>query len=232
MSGLELHYVALKPIACGLANGGVHTFQPGDIIPAEEAHAWPGRAVDNLIAVSKVAPVHSAREDVDAQLEKLAAVSAAHAEANPAPVVDDLPGGKEDGEQEETSAPVLSSSEEETDGTDEPSLEPEPDPALSAENGDSGEGLDGKAFPQHVGFGVYELSDGSTVRGKDEAQEAQALLDAEPETDEPAQAEEDGAEADAGDTAANPDQADTPASQDDEPLVETNEAGEGAPAPE
>lgn len=35
-------------------------------------------------------------------------------------------------------------------------------------------------FPRHIGGGVYELSDGDHVRGKDEAEEAQAKLDSAP----------------------------------------------------
>lgn len=35
---------------------------------------------------------------------------------------------------------------------------------------------EGKTFPHHVGGGMYELSNGERVKGKDEAQEAEAAL--------------------------------------------------------
>lgn len=49
--------------------------------------------------------------------------------------------------------------------------EPEPEPAPEPEPEPEGE-----EFPVHRGAGWYELSDGSTVRGKDEAQQAEAEL--------------------------------------------------------
>jgi hypothetical protein len=39
-------------------------------------------------------------------------------------------------------------------------------------------------YPEHRGGGWYELSDGSTVQGRDEAEEAQALLDDADEAEE------------------------------------------------
>lgn len=52
-------------------------------------------------------------------------------------------------------------------------------PATEEEGGDEGsdEGSEGVPFPRHKGGGNYELSDGSTVRGKDEAIAAQTALD-------------------------------------------------------
>lgn len=194
MSVLELHYVCLKPIDCGLADGGVHRFEPGDVIPAEEASAWAHRAVDNLIANGKVAPVHTAREDVDAQLETLAAVSADHhralaeAAALAEPEVEDLPGGKmEEGGVEETPAAPSDPAEEETSGGDVESLgDGNPDSVdgeLASEP--PAEPVTGE-FPKHIQFGKYELSDGSQVQGKVEAFAAQAELDAAAVEDAPA----------------------------------------------
>lgn len=53
---------------------------------------------------------------------------------------------------------------------DEPETESKPEASAEPESGDEPE------FPIHRGAGWYELSDGSTVRGKDEAQQAEAEL--------------------------------------------------------
>lgn len=53
---------------------------------------------------------------------------------------------------------------------DESRPEPQPEPVQPSEQGRESE------FPRHKGAGWYELSDGDTVRGEEEAIEAEAAL--------------------------------------------------------
>ena len=52
--------------------------------------------------------------------------------------------------------------------------EPEPEPEEPDDPGDVGEGVEG--YPQHVGGGYYELSNGERVQGKESAEQAESEL--------------------------------------------------------
>lgn len=51
MPRVEFTYIATRPLDCGMPDGSIHTYQAGDVIPAEVL----GRSIGALILADKVA---------------------------------------------------------------------------------------------------------------------------------------------------------------------------------
>ena len=153
MVDIAFSYVAVKPITAEhpIGSGTIVTYQPGDVVPAED---W-GRAADNLVELEKIV-----RLAVNIGLEN---VETPRAQAGPGPGLSDPTHAYL---AYEGKAPLSLESE----ATDEPEDEVEEDALHVTEESE---------WPAAGSGGWWTLSDGSRVRGKAAAHEAQAALEAE-----------------------------------------------------
>jgi hypothetical protein len=132
MPRIEYSYVCIVPLDCGLPDGSVVHYEPGDVIPTEVL----GRAAGHLILADKVARL--AVNVYDDPPEEKGAGDSPAAEAAPSPPSDDE---------------LL-------------------DVEMVSEEGGVAH------FPARLAGGIYQLSDGTHVRGKGKAEAAQAELTA------------------------------------------------------
>lgn len=164
MAHIEFDWIAKKPLRAEhpLGSGTIVEYQPGDRVPAND---W-GQAAHHLEANDKIAQVAINVADPGDDV-------AGARDPSPPPY------GLSDPTRQflayEGQAPVA---------LEEPTLEPDDgedadETALADELDDDVEKDAAVGFPVHQGGGMYELSDGSTVRGKQRAVEAQQQLDSE-----------------------------------------------------
>ncbi len=156
MAHVEFSWVALKPIRAEhpLGSGTEVEYQPGDLVPAND---W-GQAVHHLEANGKIAQV---------AVNVLDPEDASGLASRPGGV----PGkGLSDPDREFLAYEGQSKKKKAV-----------AEPKLAKEDSDGDEPVttDESEFPHHLGAGLYELSDGSQVKGKFRAREAQATLTAE-----------------------------------------------------
>lgn len=148
MPHIEFNFIAVKPIRAEhpLGSGQIVEYEPGDAVPAGE---W-GRAADNLCELGKLVRVAVNVPDPG--------------DSEPVQSMGAQPVGLSDpglaylafeGQQLPRSA------------TEEPVLVEDVD--------DDGE-MEVAEYPVHLGAGLYELSDGSQVKGKAKATKAEAAL--------------------------------------------------------
>ena len=153
---VEFRYVAVKPIRAGHPPGTdeIVSYEPGDEVPAGE---W-GRAADNLVEMGKIVRMGmNVLDEGDEGFEE-AGANAATGLSDPerAYLAHEgfQPGGDGAG----------------VDETSEPELVPDGEQEQEAEVA--------ATHPRHMGGGYYELSDGSKIRGKQKAADAEAALTA------------------------------------------------------
>jgi hypothetical protein len=162
MPHIDVFYVAVKPIKAEhpVGSGTVVDYQPGDVIPAGE---W-GRAADNLVELGKAARMAINVPDDNEDLSALgqlrgAAVPAGHGLSDPTHAYLALEG---------VDTGTIGPAEDE-----EAEPEAEPDEAEAEEEDQSDMS---HSYPEHTGGGWYTLSDGSRVRGEENAVAAEAAL--------------------------------------------------------
>lgn len=143
----EVHWVALKRLPWDLHDGTRVVFGEGDLIPLEETVGLRGHIIDRLVEAGKIAPVSVPGDEWVAQEWERRGM-----------------GGQAGGSGAEAAAPVTAHSDpgdEDDDEDDEDLVAASTDP---------------EAFPRQVAGQTFELSDGSTIRGRRAAVAAQAEL--------------------------------------------------------
>lgn len=154
MAHVEFSWVAKWPLKAEhpLGSGEIVEYAPGDVVPANE---W-GQAAHHLEANDKIMQVAVNVSDPGDGPEERESPGPARGLSDPTRQFLAYEG----------QAPL---------SDEEPALEPSDEEADEGDEGDAD--TDAAGFPAHQGGGVYELSDGSTVRGKRRAVAAQAVLD-------------------------------------------------------
>ncbi len=149
MAHVEFDWVARKPFTAEhpLGTGTIVSYQPGDRVPAND---W-GQAAHHLEANDKIMRIAiNVSDPGDGIVEEHASGNAGDGLSDP-------------------NRQYLAFEGRQPLADEEPSLEPDDDE-------DDETGGDPGVFPQHQGNGVYELSDGTTVRGKRRAEAAEEAL--------------------------------------------------------
>lgn len=155
MSEGALDYIVVKPAKYDFGQGEV-MLEQGTIIPGAIAETW-GNGLMHLLNLGRLAPTPAVEDDhprkFDVTSEPPVIVAAGAIAAADAPEAE---------------------AEAEVEGEE----DPEPEIEQSDDEPEAEEDEVTPVFPQHKAAGVFTLSDGSEVKGKKAAIDAQAALDA------------------------------------------------------